>query len=385
MLDGDVRTPPAVMTKPALALSIVLPTYNERDNIRPIVEALGAALGSLSYEIIFVDDDSPDGTASEVIALANEGRPVRCLRRIGRRGLSSAVVEGVLASASEIVAVMDADLQHDETILPEMLRVLQTTDAELVVASRHVDGGGVGAFSAGRQRMSALGAVASRLLVGKSVTDPMSGFFMIRRSVFDRVVYDLAQQGFKILLDIIASAPRPLRIVEVPYQFRTRNAGDSKLERTTILEYAYLITEKITKGVVPSRFVLFSGVGSIGLVIHLTILDLALRAGLHFIPAQALATAGAMTSNFLLNNAVTYRAERLSGYRLLVGYVLFCLICSVGAVANISVADVMMMRVHSWPLAGVAGALTSVVFNFGVTTRFVWGRGTRRRAVRAAA
>jgi dolichol-phosphate mannosyltransferase len=367
----------------ALALSIVSPTYCERDNIKAFVAAVAEALGPLKYEIIFVDDDSPDGTAGEIIEMARNGAPVRCIRRIGRRGLSSAVVEGILASSSEMVAVMDADLQHDETLLVKMLSTMKNQGADVVVASRHVDGGGVGDFSVERQRMSALAASASRVLIGKTVSDPMSGFFMIRRRVFDEVVYNLAQQGYKILLDILASTPRPLKVVEVPYTFRSRNAGESKLERLIIIEYAFLIIEKVTKGVIPARFVLFASVGALGLCVHLAILDLALRAGAPFLPAQGVATVCAMTSNYFLNNAVTYRAERLTGSRLAVGYVLFCLVCSVGSVANISVADVMMMSMHSWPLAGVAGALTSAVFNFGVTTRFVWGRLQNRGKAQA--
>jgi len=362
-------------------LSIVAPTYCERSNIRPLVEALGAALPEGVWELIIVDDDSPDGTYLEAAALGREGAPVRCIRRVGRRGLASAVVEGVLSARAEIVGVMDADLQHDERVLPAMLEILQTSDTDLVIGSRHLEGGGLGGFSKGRRRMSALAAYASRLLIGNAVSDPMSGFFMTRRCVFEAAIYDLTQQGYKILLDVLTSSPRTLKVSEVPYVFRDRRSGESKVDTMIIIEFAFLLIEKLTGGLIPPRFVLFAMVGSVGLAIHLAALNVLRLAGWTFLPSQSAATLVAMTFNYAVNNFVTYRGERLKGFRFLVGYGVFCLVCGVGALANISVADLMMGEVHSWPLAGIAGALMSAVFNFGVATRFVWGRRRRAPAV----
>ncbi|RAK52843.1 glycosyltransferase [Phenylobacterium deserti] len=364
-------------TQATPVLSIVAPTYNERGNIRPLVEAIAASMGDTRWELIIVDDDSPDGTCQEVAAVAREGAPVRCIRRVGRRGLSSAVVEGVMSATADVVAVMDADLQHDERLLPRMLETLRTTDADLVVASRHVEGGGLGEWSAIRRRMSEFATWSSRILIGDAVSDPMSGFFMTRRAVFDAVVYDLSQQGYKILLDVLTSSPRQLKVVETPYVFRDRRSGESKVEAMIILEYAFLLIEKFSKGLIPPRFVLFAAVGFMGLAVHLAVLNAMKIAGLAFLPAQAVATLSAMTFNYVLNNTITYRTERLKGLRFLVGYVTFCGVCSLGAVANISVANLTMSEMHSWPLAGVAGALMSSVFNFGVANRLVWGR--RRR------
>lgn len=359
-------------------VSVVAPTYNEKANIRPLVTAIAAAMGEIPWELIVVDDDSPDGTWREVAEVAREGLPVRCIRRVGRRGLASAVVEGAMSAAAGIVAVIDADMQHDETLLPRMLKILQTTDADVVIASRYVNGGGLGDWKASRRRMSEFATWFSRILIGNSVTDPMSGFFMTHRSVFDASIYDLSQQGYKILLDILTSSPRPLKVIELPYVFRDRQAGESKVDTMIIIEYAFLLIEKFTKGVIPPRFVLFASVGLTGLAAHLTVLKILKVAGLHFLPAQSAATVAAMTFNYVLNNLFTYRTDRLKGARFLVGYVIFCLVCSLGAIANISVANVTMTEMRSWPLAGLAGALMSSVFNFGVATRLVWGR--RRRA-----
>jgi dolichol-phosphate mannosyltransferase len=387
LLTAATRTPARPMEQlragPATApdLSIVVPTFNERDNVRPLVEAIAAALGATRWELIFVDDDSPDGTYLEAAAVAREGWPVRCIRRVGRRGLASAVVEGAMSASAPIVAVMDGDMQHDEALLPRMLQVLQTSDADVVVGSRHVEGGGLGDWNAVRRRMSAFATWASRILIGGGVSDPMSGFFMTRRQVFDAAIYDLAQQGYKILLDLLTSSPRPLKVVELPYVFRDRRAGESKVEAMIVLEYAFLLIEKLSRGLIPPKFILFATVGFMGLAVHLAVLEGMKGAGLTFLPAQAAATLIAMTFNYVVNNQITYRAERLHGVRFLVGYVVFCLVCSLGAVANVSVANLALGRVHSWPLAGLAGAIMSSVFNFGVATRFVWGARRRKAPV----
>jgi dolichol-phosphate mannosyltransferase len=365
----------------APALSIVAPTYNERDNVRPLTQAIARAMEGIRWELIVVDDDSPDGTAQEVAVLAREGAPVRCIRRVGRRGLASAVVEGVLAAESEFVAVIDADLQHDETRLPVMLELLRTTDVDLVVGSRHVAGGGMGEWNMGRQRMSRFATWIAHRLAGVAISDPMSGFFAVRRSVVEAAIYDLSQQGYKILLDILTSSPRPLKVAEVGYVFRERHAGTSKLDVVVLIEYAFLLIDKLTRGLIPPRFVLFCAIGGLGLACHLAVLDFVIGQGVSFLRAQGIATVCAMAFNYVLNNAITYRSARLKGARFVIGYLVFSAVCSVGALANISVANLTLREVGSWPVAGIAGALMSSVFNFGVATHFVWRpRPPRRRA-----
>ncbi len=368
---------------PAPVLSIVTPSFNERDNLRPLVRAISAAMGAVSWELIVVDDDSPDRTWREALLLASEGWPVRCIRRIGRRGLSSAVVEGAMSASGEFVAVIDADMQHDEKLLVDMLRIIQTTDAELVVASRYVEGGAIGTWDQRRARISTFATICARMLIGTTMKDPMSGFFMTRRAVFDDVVSDLSQQGYKILLDLLTAARRPLRLVEIPYVFRERVAGESKLDAIVVAEYLLLLIEKFSRGLLPPRFILFSMVGGLGLVVHLSTLQVLELFSPSFIEAQTIATLVAMTFNFLLNNLTTYRSERLRGSQALVGYVIFCATCSLGAIANLGVANFVIGHSVSWAFAGAAGAIMSAVFNFSLSTRFVWGRATRQRQARA--
>lgn len=359
-------------------ISIVIPTYNERSNIGPLVEAVGAALGDIPWEMIIVDDDSPDQTFSEVSRLARDEPRLRCLRRVGRRGLSSAVIEGALVANGSVIAVMDADFQHDESILRAMFERLVSENADIVVGSRYADGGGIGEWDATRARMSDYATRMACMLVGNQTSDPMSGFFMVRREIFASVIYDLSQQGYKILLDIISSSHTPLKIEEIPYVFRTRQAGESKISIMVLAEFLFLIIEKLTHGLIPPRFALFSIVGGFGLGLHLVILNALSLFNFHFLAAQLTATGIAMVSNFIMNNEFTYRDRRLTGLSFIAGLLLFCLVCSFGALANVGVANIAIHEFNNWSLAGLAGALMGAVFNFSAATSLVWRRPRKR-------
>jgi dolichol-phosphate mannosyltransferase len=371
-----------IMTPPVL--TIVVPTFNERGNVAALVAALSSAAGGYAWEMVFVDDDSPDGTWEEVARVAADDPRVRCLRRVGRRGLSSAVVEGAMAANGRYIAVMDADFQHDEAILPKMLARLMAGNVDLVVGTRYAGGGGVGNWDRGRARMSGFATRAARMLIGHRTSDPMSGFFMARREVFAGAIYNLSNQGYKILLDLISSYPGELRIAEEPYQFRNRREGESKISAMVLAEFAFLLVEKLSRGVIPPRFVLFALVGGLGLLVHLTILETLRRVGFAFLPAQSCAIAGAILFNYFVNNEFTYRDRRLTGFDFATGLLVFAAVCSVGALANVGVAEMAIQSTDSWTLAGIAGALMGAVFNFGGASSLVWGR-TRKRPRTAAA
>jgi len=355
----------------AVELAVIVPSFNERDNIEPLVERLGACLKGIAWEVIYVDDDSPDGTADAVKTLARRDRHVRCIHRIGRRGLSTAVIEGIQSSTAPFVAVLDADMQHDETLLPRMLEAVKADDLDIVVGSRYVEGGGVGEWDKERVRISGVATRLARLVVSAELTDPMSGFFVIRRAAFDRAVRRLSGQGFKILLDLFASAPTPLRFKELPYRFRPRIHGESKLDTLVVWEYLMLLLDKLFGRFLPTRFVLFGAVGGSGVVVNLVALRLMLVAA-PFPVAQATATIVAMTSNFALNNLLTYRDKRLRGYRFFTGLLSFYAICSLGAVAGVGIASAAFEEHYSWWLAGLAGAAVGVVWNYAVSSVFTW-------------
>jgi dolichol-phosphate mannosyltransferase len=359
-------------------LSIVVPTFNESRNVEKLVAELTDALREFRWEVIFVDDDSADGTAAVVRTLGTSDSRVRCVQRIGRRGLSTACIEGMLASSAPLLAVMDGDLQHDPKVLPEMVRLLRTTEAEIVVASRYVDGGDIGEWPRGRATMSRLATRLSHIVVPTTLKDPMSGFFMLRRSLLDGVVRNLSGLGFKILLDIFASAKRPVAFKEIPFVFRARVSGESKLGSQAVWEYLMLVADKLVGRYVPVRFIVFATVGSLGVIVHLAIVGLTYSAGrLDFVMSQTAATVGAMVFNYSLNNAVTYRDRRRRGLRWLTGLLSFMAACAVGAIANVGVAAYLFQRESKWVIAAVAGILTGAVWNYAVTKMYTWGSPRR--------
>lgn len=356
-------------------LAVIVPTFNERDNVKALIAALETALKGLAWEVVFVDDDSHDGTADLVRQIAQQNGRVRIVQRIGRRGLSSACVEGMLASSAPYLAVIDGDLQHDETRLPEMLRRLKEKNLDIVIGSRYVPGGGTGDWDASRLATSRLATRLSRLIVKSELNDPMSGFFMLRRETLEATMRRLSGIGFKILLDIFASSPRPLRFEEVPYTFRNRHAGESKLDTMVAWEYLMLLLDKLIGHIVPVRFVLFAMIGGIGVFVHLGVLGLLYRIfGTSFEYGQATATLVAMTTNFILNNIFTYRDQRLRGRAFIRGLLSFYLACSLGAVANVGIGFYLFERDQSWWLSGLAGALAGAVLNYALTSVFTWGR-----------
>jgi len=211
--------------------SLVIPTYNERDNIKPLLDKLTKTLAGLDYEVLVVDDDSPDGTAVEVLNFHELNPRVRCIVRRKEKGLSSAVIDGFKRSRGEVLGVMDADLSHDHRILPQMIdQVMNGLD--LVVGTRS----GVEGWGVKRKVISKGASTLAKLFLSVELSDPMSGFFVLKREVFDQVKDGLNPLGYKILLEIYQRA-RPLKLGEVYYVFNDRVAGESKLSSKVMREY----------------------------------------------------------------------------------------------------------------------------------------------------
>jgi dolichol-phosphate mannosyltransferase len=365
---------PACTTAPCVPeLTVVVPTFNERANIPILVERVARVLAGCNWEIIFVDDDSPDRTAAAARAIGEKDARVRCVRRIGRRGLSGACLEGMLASQARYLAVIDADLQHDEGLLLPMLGRLREGGVDIVVASRFLDGTPVAGLSTRRAQMSRWATKLVQQFLGIYLTDPMSGYFMIRRSAFEPLAPKISSQGFKILLDLLATARGSLRVVELPFVFRERQHGVSKLDSKIVLDFAGLLIGKFTGEAISPRFFLFCLVGLTGIAIHLcTLAGLLSLANLRFEKAQALATVIAIGWNFVLNNYFTYRDQRLSGWRFVGGFVRFQLVCAIGAISNVGIAAWLYDYDRTWWIAGLAGALVGAVWNFALSSVFVW-------------
>lgn len=367
---------PASSRLPAAAradLTVVVPTLNERDNVRPLVAALEVALDGLSWEVLFVDDNSTDGTLEVLADFAAESSRVHFIRRIGRRGLSSAVVEGMLASTTPYVAVMDADLQHDESVIRGMYEAVRAGTIDVASASRFLESSHLEGLSERREHLSRLGIWLCRLIVKADLTDPLTGCFVVSRTVINEVVERLSLRGFKILLDIFASSRRPLAYREFPMHFRRRYAGESKLDTLVSLEFLTVVADKLVGRWIPIRFVAFVLVGAIGMLVHIAVLATAFRwLALDFAVSQALATYTAMTVNYFVNNQFTYRDMRLRGFAMLGGLLSFVAICTVGAVVNLQVAKVLFEHGVMWLLAGLLGAVVGSVWNYGVSSTLTW-------------
>lgn len=366
--------PKRIVRDEPLQLSLVIPTKNEVGNVEPLLERLGVALAGIEWEAIFVDDNSNDGTPELLTKIAQTDRRVRMIRRIGRRGLSSAVVEGALASTTPIVAVIDADLQHDEKILPDLYRAIADDGNELAIGTRYAGNGSTGEWNEDRLKISRFATVLASPIMKTKMSDPMSGFFAVRRDILLEAAPKLSSVGYKILLDLVASHPRPLKLAEVGYTFGTRVAGESKLDEMVVLEYLELLLDKAVGRFVPVKLIQFGAIGMLGVAVHLVLLYLTLNMiGAAFATAQAVAVIGAMTFNFALNNKFTYRDRKLTGFAWVGGLFSFYLVCSLGAVANVGIGSLVYEQYHAgWWMAGIAGAIVGSVWNYVASGWLTW-------------
>lgn len=355
-----------------IELSIIVPTFNESANVPVLIEKLEKALAGIEWEVVFVDDDSPDQTAEIVAKLAQTNRRVRRILRLGRRGLSTACIEGMLSSHAPFVAVMDGDLQHDEAVLPEMLRQVRE-GADAAVGTRYASGGSFGEWTGERQEMSKFATRLCKIVAGVELSDPMSGFFMLRRASFLNVVRNLSGIGFKILLDIVTSGTEKMKIVEVPFTFRTREAGESKLDSLVIWEFLMLLADKKIGKYIPVRFLSFAAIGGIGVVVHFAILTTLFELfKVEFAWSQGVAAVVAMISNYALNNIITYRDRRKKGWRWVTGLASFMAVCSLGTFANVGIANYMYAGETNWALAALLGIIVGAVWNYAVTSIYTW-------------
>lgn len=372
-----------------IELAVILPTFKERKNLAPMVARLDAALAGIAWEAIFVDDNSPDGTSDEARAISQQDARIRVIERFGRRGLASAAIEGMCATAAPIVAVMDADGQHDPSLLPEMLAAVKSGEYDLAYASRFAEGASVDAWGRpDRVKASGLANRIARKVTGVQLSDPMSGFFMLRAETLRADAHRLSGVGFKILLDILATVDAPLRVKELPLHFAARLDGESKLDQTVVFEFLVGLYDKWLGRFIPTRFALFGTVGALGVGVQMSALWLVLRlllgerfvyghwsSNVTFNVANTIAAVIAMTFNFVLNNELTYSDKRLRGFvPLMRGWAKFAMTCSLGLLTNVgSAAALKAMGFHDF-VAVIVGIVLGSVWNFALSSKFVWGK-----------
>lgn len=361
----------AIIAAP-IDLAVIIPTFNEAGNVAPLLDALAIALSDYHWEAIFVDDNSPDGTANIVRDIGRYDLHVRVVQRIGRRGLSSAVIEGMLATSAPLLAVVDGDLQHDESALPRMVEALRSDRADIAIGTRYADGGSVGDWHPVRHRLSQAATWLGQKMLRVAVSDPMSGFFVIKRDVLMDALPRLSGVGFKILIDLVASLPTAPRVAEIPYMFRNRRSGESKADSLIAAEYLALLLDKTLGRFVPTRLVSFLAVGGLGLGVHLTVLGSLMALKVDFTTGQIAAVMTAIAFNFFLNNIFTYRDKRLRGRQILTGLISFYLVSALGAAANIGIGSWVHHLDSRWWIAGLSGVIVGAVWNFAASSFLTW-------------
>jgi len=361
---------------PRKKLSIVLPTYNERDNILPVASELLALISQYDIEIIFVDDDSQDGTAERVRELSRTAPQIRLIRRIGRAGLSSAIKEGILDATGDLVAVMDCDGQHPPSSVIVALECLQDPGVDLVIGSRFRPDSLIRGLSERRERNSTLANAVARFSLPRyrQLTDYMSGFFVCRLQSILPYVRQIDVNGFKFLYELLAICGGRLGVVEIPLVFQERLTGESKLNLAVVWDLGISILHTLLLRSVPRRAISFGLVGATGIAIHLLIYSLARRFfHFNFEFAQTSAVIGAASSNFLINNILTFRFQQLSGLRLWLGLVRFLLVTSMGMVANVGVSSALYHQHTQTPLLAMfAGIAVDFVWKYAASSKFVW-------------
>ncbi len=359
-------------------LSLVLPTYNEAQNLPILLPKIEEELQGMSHEVIVVDDDSPDGTPRVAHALTERYPHLRVLRRIGRRGLSSAVVEGFLAANGDVLAVMDADGQHDIALLPTLSQALKG-GANVAIGSRYVAGGGVGKWDERRYTLSKIATHLAIRLCRVHVCDPMSGFFAIDRQTFEAALPKLNPKGFKILLDLLVHLPAGAAVRELPFTFGERLHGESKLSRRVQIEFLEYLYEVTLGRFIPLTFVKYCIVGSLGVLVHLStyfFIRMLLAEQEVSLFGFSLSVLGAIETaiifNFLLNNLWTFAHARLRGFGALFGFLKFNAACAIGAIANYGVSAFLFSRGWAELLSVIIGAFVGIFWNYTMNRLITW-------------
>jgi len=379
-------------------VSVVTPTFNEAENLPVLVEAVHAALGTLPHEIVVADDDSPDRTWEVAEALAQDDPSIRVLRRFRDPGLSAAVLDGMTVARGEYLAVIDADLQHDPAILPEMVGLLASGTVDVCVGSRATEGGGYGDWSAARRLVSWVATVIAKVLLRVPVSDPMSGYFVITRASYESTASQINARGFKILLEFVGRN-RSLRVAEVPYEFRNRVHGETKLNRSVIRSYLLAVSELWLGRQIDPVFLLYVLVGIVGLVVNSVAFTLAEAAGFPLWTTGLNKAIDPIYTSFLfsvqltifvlfvLNNEFTFWEDRYRGWKLVPAFLAYEVVSIIGTLVHVAVftflqnTGFLLSVVGAGParvVHNLTGAVLALIVNWFLNTTYVWKRRTRR-------
>ena len=358
-------------------VSIILPTYNERGNIESIIESLLKLKDQFKLEILVVDDDSPDGTGDLVKSLSRKIQEVRLIRRMGRAGLASAIKEGLLDAAGDLALVMDSDGQHDPTAVTLILNTLIEGGYDLIVGSRFHADAEIKGLSSRRENGSSLANAAARYSLNRSysrLTDTMSGFFALRLDRAMPFVRAVDVNGFKFLYEFLAISKGKLNAAEVPLNFQPRTHGTSKLDVAIFWDFLISVLHNLSFRLLPRRAISFGLVGTSGVFVQLVVNQVLMVIGrINFEQALPIAVVAAASSNYMINNALTFRFQRLKGMALFKGLLKFLVVASLPVLANVGVATAFHRFVSTDLItAQLAGIIVVFIWNYAASSRFVW-------------
>lgn len=367
-------------TEDKLELSVVIPTYNEIENVPILLNLLFEVLKSKSYEIIIVDDNSPDGTWQAVESISKQHPQVKLIRRLEGKGLSSAVIAGMHFSKGACIAVMDADMQHDESILPQMCDKVISERVDICVGSREAPGGGYGDWSLKRKLVSYGARWLAHVSVGTTIKDPMSGFFALSREYFESTIEKINPAGFKILLEFLARGDKP-NAVEVGYTFRTRVHGTTKLNATVALEYLLALIDLRFGWLVPNQFVKFGLVGLTGSLVNFIGFALMKSAGFPIPISIVLGVELAIMWTYFANNKFTFTPMSFTGKQFFKGFALYQFVCLYGLIIQISVVSTLVTtfsivtsNIVGLYLVYMVGVAFAAVGNYFLHSYYTWNR-----------
>ncbi len=358
-------------------LSVVLPTYNERDNILPILRKILSLGGDFDLEILVIDDNSTDGTPELVKEISMNERRIRLIRRLGRSGLASAIKEGILDSSSNLIAIMDSDGQHEPIAILNAVRKLTDEGLDLVSGSRFLGNSEIYGLSQARTDGSSIANNFARFSLPKAhghLTDYMSGFLVMNLNSCMPFIYKVDVNGFKFLYELLAVSKGKLKIKEIPLKFQPRNYGSSKLDLAIFWDFLISLLHTFSLRLIPRRAISFGLVGATGVLVQLIsthILMTSIR--LDFVEALPISVVIAATSNYIINNALTFRAQRLKRWKLIRGLLKFLLVASLPVIANVGLATTFYSMIANNAIwAQLSGIFVVFIWNYAASSRFVW-------------
>ena len=360
-------------------ISIVIPTFNEVKNIIPLLKKLLSLFDDYDYEIIIVDDDSPDGTSEEVEKYMKDKKTIKLITRIGRSGLSSAIKEGLIFAKGKYLLVLDGDGQHHPSFLLNMIDEIKKNKSDIVIGSRFLPSSKLEGLSKKRSLGSKIANKVASISLNKNyskLTDYLSGCFCLNRDSTKNFIRRIEINGFKFLYELLSLSKGKLNVKEVPLNFQERRHGNSKLDLAIIWDFIISIIHNFTFRIMPRRAISFGLVGLSGVFVQLFITyfltNLLL---LKFYDALPIAVISAATSNFLINNQVTFRSNRLKGSALLVGLLKFFLVASLPVIANIGITTAVYEYISADTLiAQIAGIAIVYAWNYLASSSFVWNK-----------